>query len=215
MMTDLLDLDAISAQDRYKLLSALVIPRPVAWVITVDSQGVVNAAPYSFFNIFGEDPALIILGLQHKADGSPKDTTRNIDATGEFVVNLATPALVADMVGTAAAYDAGESEPEALRLKLAPSSKVKPPRLADAPVAIECVRMMALSLSSERSVLFGRAVGLATRDGLVDTDKMYVDWAGDYPVARLFADRYARLEEIDRHSIPAPYRPKETKKDTT
>ncbi|WP_292294925.1 flavin reductase family protein [Marivita sp.] len=100
-MTDILDLDSISAQDRYKLLSALVIPRPVAWVTTMDAQGVVNAAPYSFFNVFGQDPALIILGLQHKPDGSAKDTTRNIDATGEFVVNLATPALVRDMVGTA------------------------------------------------------------------------------------------------------------------
>jgi flavin reductase (DIM6/NTAB) family NADH-FMN oxidoreductase RutF len=212
-MTDLLNLDSISAQDRYKLLSALVIPRPVAWVTTVNAQGVVNAAPYSFFNVFGQDPALIILGLQHKPDGSAKDTTRNIDATGEFVVNLATPALVADMVGTAASYDPGESEPSALGLKLAPSGLVKPPRLADAPVAIECERMMALSLSAERSILLGRAVGLATRDGLVDTDTMYVDWAGDYPVARLFADRYARLEEIERHSIPDPYRPETSGED--
>lgn len=214
-MTDLLDLDSISAQDRYKLLSALVIPRPVAWVTTMDAQGVVNAAPYSFFNVFGQDPALIILGLQHKPDGSLKDTTRNIDATGEFVVNLATPALVADMVGTAASYDPGESEPSALGLKLAPSGRVKPPRLADAPVAIECERMMALSLSAERSILLGRAVGLATRDGLVDANTMYVDWADDYPVARLFADRYARLEEIERHCIPEPYRPETTREDDT
>jgi flavin reductase (DIM6/NTAB) family NADH-FMN oxidoreductase RutF len=212
-MTDLLDLDSISAQDRYKLLSALVIPRPVAWVTTMDAQGVVNAAPYSFFNLFGQEPALLILGLQHKPDGSPKDTTRNIDATGEFVVNLATPALVKDMVGTAASYDPGESEPTALGLKLAPSGRVKPPRLADAPVAIECERMMALSLSAERSILLGRAVGLATRDGLVDTATMYVDWAGDYPVARLFADRYARLEEIERHSIPELYRPEKNGED--
>lgn len=212
-MTDHLDLDSISAQDRYKLLSALVIPRPVAWVTTVDTQGVVNAAPYSFFNVFGQDPALIILGLQHKPDGSAKDTTRNIDATGEFVVNLATPALVKDMVGTASSYDPGESEPTALGLKLAPSGRVKPPRLADAPVAIECERMMALSLSAERSILLGRAVGLATRAGLVDTATMYVDWAGDYPVARLFADRYARLEEIERFGIPEPYRPEKNGED--
>lgn len=212
-MTDHLDLDAISAQDRYKLLSALIVPRPVAWVTTMSRQGVVNAAPYSFFNVFGQDPAVIILGLQHKPDGSRKDTTRNIDETGEFVVNLATPALLADMVATASAYAPDESEPEALGLKLAPSRKVKPPRLADAPVAIECERMMALSLSAERSILLGRAIGLATRNGLVDTNGMYVDWGGDYPVARLFADRYARLEDIERHSIPEPYRPKDSGKD--
>ena len=204
-MTDHFDFDAIGARDRYKLLSALVIPRPVAWVSTMDARGTVNASPYSFFNVFGEDPALIILGLQHKADGSPKDTARNIDATGEFIVNLATPDLVADMVATAAPYDPGESEPGMLGLALAPSDKVKPPRLADAPVAIECVRVMALSLGRERSILLGRAVGLAARD--VDPDGMHVDWAGDYPVARLFADRYARLEEIERHAVPDPYRP--------
>ena len=73
--------------------------------------------------------------------------------------------------------------------------------------------MMALSLNAERSIRLGRAVGLATRDGLVDTDTMYVDWAGDYPVARLFADRYARLEEIERHSIPDPYRPETSGED--
>lgn len=212
-MTDHLDLDAISAQDRYKLLSALVVPRPVAWVTTVSTRGVVNAAPYSFFNVFGQDPAVIILGLQHKPDGTRKDTTRNIDETGEFVVNLATPAMLSDMVATAASYGPDESETQALGLRLAPSGKVKPPRLADAPVAIECERMMALSLSAERSILLGRAIGLATRDGLVDTKTMYVDWAGDYPVARLFADRYARLEDIERHSIPEPFRPKDSEKD--
>lgn len=204
-MADLLNLDSISAQNRYKLLSALVIPRPVAWVTTVNAQGVVNAAPYSFFNVFGRDPALIILGLQHKPDGSAKDTTRNIDAAGEFVVILATPALIADMVRTAASYDPGESEPNALGLKLAPSGRRS-----------RCNRMRAHDGAvAERGTVdpSGRAVGWATRDGLVDTDTMYVDWADDYPVARLFADRYARLEEIERHSIPDPYRPETSGED--
>ena len=67
--------------------------------------------------------------------------------------------------------------------------------------------MMALSLSCERTIMLGRAVGLATREGLVDPETLRVDWGGDYPVARLFADRYARLEEIERHAIPEPFRP--------
>lgn len=204
MSAEFLDLDTIPAPDRYKLLTGLVIPRPVAWVTTQDADGVVNAAPYSFFNVFGHDPAVIILGLQHHPDGSPKDTERNIDATGEFVVNLATPALLDDMVDSAAAYAPGESEAEALALKLAPSGRVRPPRLADAPVAIECERMMALSLSTERAILLGRAVGIYTRKGLVDAGRMHVHWDGDFPVARLFADRYARLEEIAPRSIPQP-----------
>lgn len=199
-----IDLDALSAKDRYKLLTAVVIPRPVAWVTTISPAGVVNAAPYSFFNVFGKEPATVILGLEHHADGRRKDTTNNINATGEFVVNIATPELNEAMVATAAAYDPEVSEAEALGLALAPSVKVRPPRLADVAVAIECRKTVAMSFGSEREIMIGEAVGLAARDGLVDTERMYVNWGADYPVARLFADRYARLVEIERQPIPAP-----------
>ena len=198
-----LDLDALSAKDRYKLLTAVVIPRPIAWVTTVNAEGLVNAAPFSFFNVFGQDPALVILGLERR-DGAAKDTERNIDATGEFVVNIPVAEDVEAMVGTAAAYPPDQSETEALGLELAPSLKVAPPRLAKAAIAIECERMMALSLSAERSIMLGRAVGLASRDGLIDPETMYVNWNGDYPIARLFGDRYGRIEDIERHTIPQP-----------
>lgn len=197
-----LDLGTLTSAERYKLLSALVLPRPVAWVTTVNRDGVVNAAPYSFFNLFGQDPALIILGLENRPDGSPKDTTRNIRDTGEFVVNLATPDMVEKMVATAAAYGPDVSEPEALGLSLSPSGHVKPPRLTDAAVSIECRKTVSLSFSLEREILIGEAVGLAARDGLIDPDRWHVNWKGDYPVARLFADKYARLEEIDGFTIP-------------
>ena len=78
----------ISPRERYKLLSSTVIPRPIALVSSRGLDGVDNAAPYSFFNVFSEDPPIVILGLQNKDDGSPKDTTRNILETSEFVVNL-------------------------------------------------------------------------------------------------------------------------------
>jgi flavin reductase (DIM6/NTAB) family NADH-FMN oxidoreductase RutF len=197
-----LDFDALPPQDRYKLLSALVIPRPVAWICTVSATGVANAAPYSFFNVFGEAPALVVLGLQHRADGAPKDTTANIRRSGEFVICLATPALTDAMVATAAAYPPETGEPAALGLATAPSLKVAPPRLADAPVAMECRRLTALTFGPTRELLVGEVVALHARPGLIDPDTLRVDWAGDYPVARLFADRYARLEEIDRRAIP-------------
>ncbi|SIS81280.1 flavin reductase family protein [Paracoccus saliphilus] len=200
-----LDLTALAPQERYKLLTALVIPRPVAWVTTQDKSGRVNAAPFSFFNLFGQDPALVILGLEHARDGSgPKDTARNIAATEEFVVNIVTPDLIGPMVETAAAYPPDVSEPQALGLELAPSSQVAPPRLAAAPVAIECRLKDTLRYSDERDIVVGEAVALAARDGLIDTDRMHVDWEGGFPLARLFADRYARLEEIARHPIPQP-----------
>lgn len=202
-MTLSLDLDAMTPALRYKLLTAVVLPRPVAWVTTLGEDGTVNAAPYSFFNLFGKDPALVILGLEHRADGTPKDTTDNIRRTGEFVINIATPDLTASMVDTAAAYPSAVSEPQALGLDLAPSAFVAPPRLADVPVAIECRLLDRLTYSPERDIVVGQAVGLAAQDGLIDTGTWRVDWQGNYPVARLFADRYARLDEIAPRSIPS------------
>ncbi len=197
-----IDLLSLDPRDRYKLLTAVVIPRPVAWVTTLGADGVVNAAPYSFFNLFGKDPALVVLGLENRPDGSRKDTSENIRATGEFVVNIATPALNEAMVATAAAYPSDDSEAEALGLATVPSAHVAPPRLADVPVAIECRHTVTLGFSAERDIVVGEAIGLAARDGLIDLERMHVEWDGDYPVARLFADRYARLEEIERRTIP-------------
>ncbi|MGB3553935.1 MAG: flavin reductase family protein [Jannaschia sp.] len=199
-MTHRIDLDALDPRERYKLLCAAVIPRPVAWVTTVDTAGVVNAAPFSFFNVFGQDPALIVLGLEHRAGGVPKDTTRNIRRSGEFVVNIATPDLLEPMLGTAAEH-AG-SETEALGLATEPSVAVAPPRLADAPVSIECRQLTTLAFSNERDLVIGRAVAMAARDGLIDAATWRFDWGGEYPVARLFADRYASLEELAPMTIP-------------
>ena len=205
-MSHHIDLDELTASERYKLLTALVIPRPIAWVTTVSSEGINNAAPYSFFNVFGQDPAVIILGLEHKADGTAKDTENNINLLNEFVVNLVSSKVLGNMVDTAAAYAPGESEPDILGLSLTPSKKVKPPRLTHSPVAIECERIMSLSLSRERSILLGRAVGIFAKDGLIDSTTLQVDWANDYPIARLFADQYAEISRIRRFSIPKPKR---------
>ena len=201
-----IDLNEITASARYKLLTALVIPRPIAWVTTSDLEGKTNAAPYSFFNVFGQDPAIIILGLEHKADGTAKDTENNINILNEFVVNLVSSDMLENMVESAALYAPEESEPDILGLSLTSSKKVKPPRLTDAPVAIECERMMSLSLSSERSILLGRAVGVCAKNGLIDATTLNVDWSNDYPIARLFADQYAEIGRIRRYSIPKPKR---------
>lgn len=196
-----LDFAALKPLDRYKLLSATVIPRPIAWVTTQSAAGVVNAAPYSFFNVFSEEPALIVLGLQHR-EGVPKDTTRNIHETCEFVVNIATPAALPALVDSAAAYPPETSETEALGLETLPSLKVTPPRLACAAVALECRRHVSLAFGAHRELMIGEVVAMAARPGLIDPDTLRVDWAGDYPVARLFADRYATLTHIERRSIP-------------
>lgn len=199
-----LDFATLSPRDRYKLLCAVVIPRPVAWVTTLGETGVVNAAPFSFFNVFGEDPALVVLGLQHRAGGVPKDTTRNIRRSGAFVINIATPDLADAMVASAAAYPPDRGEPSALGLATAPSTRVAPPRLADAPVALECCRRTTLTFDPGRELVVGEVVALHARDGLIDPDTLRADWAGTFPLARLFGDRYGRVEEIAPHAIPEP-----------
>ena len=202
-----IDLEALTARDRYKLLCGVVIPRPIAWVTTISVDGVVNVAPFSFFNVFGADPATVILGLEHQADGTPKDTTRNIDETGEYTINILTPDLNDVMVATAARYPANVSEAAVLDLDLCPSAKIAPPRLTCAPVALECRKTLALSLSPERSIMIGEAITLSAREGLIDVERNHVNWEGHYPTARLFGDKYARLVETKSMNIP-PIAPK-------
>lgn len=202
-MTISIDLNELAPQLRYKLLTGIIVPRPIAWITSQNEGGLVNAAPFSFFNLFGQYPALVILGLEHSREGGgPKDTARNIAAAKEFVVNIVTADLLEPMVDSAAAHASNVSEPDLLGLKLAPSTKIGTPRLTAAPVAIECKLKDTLRYSDERDIVIGEAVALVAREGLIDTTKMHVNWEGHFPIARLFADRYALLAEINQKPIP-------------
>ena len=123
--------------------------------------GVVNAAPFSFFNVFSENPALIVLGLQHNADGTPKDTTRNIQISSEFVVNLVDEGIAEDMNMTAIEFPPEESEPAVAGHEVAPSVLVKPPRLAAAPAAFECRRTVGMAFGPQRELLIGEVLARA------------------------------------------------------
>jgi flavin reductase (DIM6/NTAB) family NADH-FMN oxidoreductase RutF len=185
----------LSKQDRYKLLSGVVIPRPIALVTTLDANGAVNAGPFSFFNVFSEDPPLVALGLQHKADRTPKDTTRNIHRDGEFVVNMVDEALASSMNDCAVDFPSGESEVAALGLAISPSVDVKVPRLAAAPFALECKRSVSLAFGPGRELLVGEVLRIHAREGLVDAANMYVDLAAYRPIGRLFGNLYTYQRE--------------------
>jgi flavin reductase (DIM6/NTAB) family NADH-FMN oxidoreductase RutF len=185
----------LSKQDRYKLLSGIVIPRPIALVTTLDANGAVNAGPFSFFNVFSEDPPLVALGLQHKADRTPKDTTRNIHRDGEFVVNMVDEALASAMNDCAVDFPSGESEVAALGLAVSPSVDVKVPRLAAAPFALECKRSVSLAFGPHRELLVGEVLRIHAREGLVDAANMYVDLAAYRPIGRLFGNLYTYQRE--------------------
>src|SRR5262245_33526087 len=184
----------LDPRQRYKLLCGLVVPRPIAWVTTVSPEGVVNAAPFSFFNVFSEDPPLIVLGLQHRVDGSPKDTTRNIQAGGEFVVNVVDEPMAEAMNTTSVDFPYGESEPGAAGLELSASVQVKPPRLAAAPAAFECRRTVSLAFGPHRELLIGEVLHVHAREGMVDSG-LNVDFAALRPVGRLAGNGYVRQRD--------------------
>jgi len=193
----------LSKQDRYKLLCGVVIPRPIALVTTLDENSAVNAAPFSFFNVFSEDPPLVVLGLQHKADRSPKDTTRNINRDGEFVVNMVDEALASAMNDCAVDFPSGDSEVVALGLATLPSVDVRVPRLAAAPFALECRRSVSLGFGPGRELMVGEVLRIHAREGLVDAANMYVDFEAYRPIGRLFGNLYTYQREsfaMDRES---------------
>src|SRR5881394_488775 len=125
------DLAAMKEHDRYKLLISLVIPRPIALVTTLGPTGIVNAAPFSFFNLFSESPPLVVLGLQSKPGGGLKDTSAHIRDRGSFVVNLVDEALGERMNICAIDFPPEVSEIDAAKLSLLPSQKIKVPRIAE------------------------------------------------------------------------------------
>ena len=186
----------LSPHERYKLLCAVVVPRPIALVTTLDYNGAVNAAPFSFFNVFSEDPALVVLGLQHKPDRSPKDTTRNIHRDGEFVVQMVDEALARAMNDCAIDFPSGESEVAAADLATLPSVDVRVPRLAAAPFALECRRSVALSFAPGRELLIGEVLRVHARDGLLDPATLHVDIAAYQPIGRMFGNLYSHQREI-------------------
>jgi flavin reductase (DIM6/NTAB) family NADH-FMN oxidoreductase RutF len=196
------DFATTAAPVRYKLLVGSVVPRPIALVTTADADGRVNAAPYSFFNVLSHDPAVVALGIERRSDGRPKDTVRNIDATGEFVVNLVDEAMAPGMNICGADFEPGIDELEKAGFAAAPSLLVKPPRIAEAPVALECrlLRDVRLGDGNKRAILLGEVVALRIRDDLVDPATDRVDTEKMALIGRLAGPDYVRI--TDRFALP-------------
>jgi flavin reductase (DIM6/NTAB) family NADH-FMN oxidoreductase RutF len=168
------DLEGAHAERAYTLLASLVIPRPIAWVTTIGEDGVVNAAPFSFFNLLGAaDPPILGIAPGDRPDGTPKDTPRNIRANHEFVVNLVDESVAEAMNRTAATLPYGASELEAAGLTTAPSVLVKPPRIAESPASMECVEWGTLQIGGNRLVI-GLIKRLHVKDEYVDFEHLRI-----------------------------------------
>jgi len=188
------DFDLLTPYQRYKLMTGLIVPRPIALVTTINAQGVVNAAPFSLFNMIGEEPPLVLISLNRSAAGSLKDTAVNILANEQFVVHIADEAMAQAMHDCGTALPPDQSEIDLVGLSTTPSSAVVPPRIVEAPVAFEC--QLAEKMETEsRHIFIGRVLRLHARDGLLDMDKHHVRLNDYFPVARFGSDLYVRTRD--------------------
>lgn len=174
----------LPVQERYKLLASSVTPRPIAWVTTTSVMGATNAAPYSFFNVMGAEPPLIVLGLMRRPDGSFKDTCANIIETGEFVVNLVTANDLDAMNFTSIDAPSEHEELAMGGIDTIASNMVAPPRIASAPVSMECRLFKKIDASSATTVVLGEVVVFHIADRFIDEAK-HIDTLALDLVARM------------------------------
>jgi flavin reductase (DIM6/NTAB) family NADH-FMN oxidoreductase RutF len=171
----LFDFKDIPGKERYKLLGSTVTPRPIAWVVSQDTKGVLNAAPFSFFNVLSGDPAVVAIGIGNRKPGQAKDSRANIRESGEFVVNLVSEANAEAMNITGIEFDPDVDELEQAGLTTLPSVRVKPPRIAESPVALECELMQIVDLG-ESGIVLGRVLAMHVHDEMVlDATNHYID----------------------------------------
>ena len=198
-----LDPAALSPEACHKLTIGTVVPRPIAWTSSVDEEGLVNLAPFSYFMACHSYVPALALSIGSRA-GRPKDSRANIAASGEFVVNIVTRALLPAMNITAADFPPDVSEPDVAGVALLPSVKVRPPRVADSPIQIECRVMHALDLGAAPrvSTLFVAQILMwHIREDLVDSSYK-VDQAGIQAVARMGGPFYAVAQDPFALQIP-------------
>jgi flavin reductase (DIM6/NTAB) family NADH-FMN oxidoreductase RutF len=193
-----IDFSKLSAHQRYKLMASLIVPRPIALVTTIGPTGVVNAAPFSMFNMMGEDPPIVMISINRKQGTHQKDTATNILANGEFVVHLSDEAMADKMHGCGESLPANVSELAHGGLHATDSQTVAPPRISEAPVAFECVLHEKIETES-RYIFIGRVQWLSVRDGLVDTELWRVRLQDYHPVGRFGASFYVTTR--DRFAI--------------
>jgi flavin reductase (DIM6/NTAB) family NADH-FMN oxidoreductase RutF len=179
-----LDLLGAHADRSYAILAGLVMPRPIAWVTTLNEDGSVNAAPFSFFNVFGDDPPLVIFAPGNRPNGAPKDSALNAKRSGEFVVNLVSEEMKEAMNLTAATLPNGVSEILHADLETMPSSVVAPPRIAGVPAALECKVHSTQEIGCNRLIL-GIVHRVHVEDGILDREALRIRQEIYHPVGRM------------------------------
>ena len=197
----------LSNMQKYWLITGSIAPRPIALVTTRGANGLHNAAPFSSFTYMGEDPPLMVIGVdlygeESHRPGEIKDTLKNIQERGEFVVNMVDESLLEKMVLCGSDFPAHVSELDATGLSLAPSQHMETQRIAETPIAWECKLYKILDFATSRSIVFGEIVAMYFRDDLLDADAMRVRVDRFAPCGRLGGPNYSRTS--DRIRLPVP-----------
>ena len=195
--------DKLSPATAYKLLSSTILPRPIAFVTSMNADGQANAAPFSFFNAMGYAPPVVVLGFSPNPDGSQKDTPNNIMETREFVVNLVDEPLAAQMNITAATLPADVDEISLAALDTIPSLDILPPRLAASPVSFECKYFNNMPLSGGGRIIVGEVLHFHLRDAIVSSlEPLRIDLNKLGVISRLSGSKYGRI--TDQFEIERP-----------
>lgn len=198
------DLDPATPQMSYKLLAATVTPRPIAWITTQGLSGVVNAAPYSFFNAMGHTPPTVAIGMLADPEKGWKDTPRNILDTGEFVVNLVPETLAEAMNQTCTNAPAEVSELTLAGLQATPSTHITPPRIARAPVSFECKTFTVVNTSPQQAIVIGQVLAIHVADRYVlDAERGHIDTPAIGLVGRMHGSGwYTRTQDMFQMERP-------------
>jgi flavin reductase (DIM6/NTAB) family NADH-FMN oxidoreductase RutF len=190
----------LSASQRYHITSSLVVPRPIAWITTLNEDGSVNAAPFSYFQLMGENPPLCVLGIGRRSDGTMKDTLANIRRAREFVINLVTEENAGLMNQCATDFPCGMSEVSTLKLATEPSSVVKPPRLAVSPANFEAREVQTLLIGGNQ-ILMGELLVVHVRDEFIDPKTLRIRTDDMHMVGRLQGGGGGYTRTRDRFEI--------------
>lgn len=181
----------------YSLMIRAITPRPIAWVSTISPHGITNLAPFSYFNGICSNPAALMFSPVNKPDGTKKDTVRNIEANGEFVVNVVPFALAEQMAATANEFSHEESEFDAVGIKPEPSERVSPPRVAESPIQFECELIQIVPVGTgplAANLVIGRILLMCIDDEVLDADGK-IDPARVDSIGRLGGREYCRTRE--------------------
>lgn len=193
-----MDVAGSEVVDVYHMIAGLVTPRPIAWVTTLSPTGVVNLAPFSFFNAFGANPPIVVFSPTLRRNATKKDTLINLELLGEFVVNGAVASLAEKVNQSSAELPPDKSEVDLVGLTLAPSAKVRPPRLREAPYALECKVRTILPMGTgpiAANLVIGEVMAIHVHDDCLDA-KGRPDPRKLQTVARLGADFWCRTTDL-------------------